>query len=261
MNPQRQNPVSVSSLDFPTAFYDKAADLDWHVAGLITPAEMVYGLGSDSKLIGRIFELVASAALLEIAEENGLTLAASPAQTVYPDFTMFDPAVANAKLAIDIKSTYRRFKVSGEVKPFGFTLGAYGSFLRNGTKNIAYPYSEYVKHYVIGFVYTRSSVIQEGEVFDVADLDQIHVPYSDVEYFVQEKHCISGDRPGSGNTENIGTFLSSDIEDFKAGRGPFSRLGEAVFEDYWRNFPRYRSTTRAYSNLAEYQDWVRSGRP
>lgn len=249
---------SLGARDFAAAFYEKAKSLDWNVTGLVTPEKMVYALGSDSKLIGRIFELVSAAAVAEIAEDWGFVMEPSPQQTVYPDFSLFDEREPGRKIAVDIKSTYRRFGAGGRVRPFGFTLGSYGSFLRNGTKNIAYPYNEYAKHYVIGFLYTRALKVDEG-VYDLSELSTIQVPYSDVEFFVQEKHKIAGDRPGSGNTENIGTFLSADIEDFRRGQGPFADLGETVFEDYWRNYPRYRSVERAYTTLSGYLDWRRSG--
>lgn len=241
--------------DLISAFNEKAQHLNWDVSGLLTPEGSVYSLGSDSKLIGRIFELISTGAVKEIAEEHGYVLEASPQQTVYPDFTLIDPNNPNEKIAIDVKSTYRRFTAKGAVSAFGFTLGAFGSFLRNGTKNIAYPYSEYAKHFVIGFVYTRNSEIDEGAAYSLDERLRIAVPYHDVEYFIQEKHKLSGDRPGSGNTENIGTFKSSSVQDFRDGLGPFASLGQEAFELYWRNYPRYRSVDRLYTNLNGFLDW------
>ncbi len=244
-------------VDFISAFYEKAQDLNWEVSGLISPGSSVYSLGSDSKLIGRIFELISTGAVKDIAQEHGLQLEASPQQTVYPDFTLIDPSDPSTKIAVDVKSTYRKFTAKGEIRPFRFTLGSYASFLRNGTKNIAYPYEEYVKHYVIGFVYTRNPQIDEGQEYAVADLPQIAVPYHDVEYFVQEKHRVSGYQPGSGNTENIGTFSSADVDDFRKGEGPFAELGEWAFELYWRNYPKYRAAERAYTDLEGFLQWAK----
>ena len=52
--------------------------------------------------------------------------------------------------------------------------------------------------------------------------------------FVQEKWRIAIDRPGSGNTKNIGSV--SSIEDLINGNGTFAGLGENVFDDYWINY-------------------------
>ena len=248
---------AASELDFISAFYEKAEYLDWDVTGLITPDSSVYSLGSDSKLIGRIFELISTGAIKDIADDNHLILEASPQQTVYPDFTLIDPASPTEKIAVDVKSTYRRFTSKGEVSAFGFTLGSFNSFLRNGTKNIAYPYAQYSKHYVIGFVYTRNPKLDEGLKYSFEDLPSISIPYHDVEYFVQEKHMLSGEKPGSGNTENIGTFKSSNIDDFRHGLGPFASLGQDAFELYWRNYPRYRAaeSDRLYSDLNGFLTW------
>lgn len=49
-------------------------------------------------------------------------------------------------------------------------------------------------------------------MFDIKDLRKLPVPYKDVEVFVQEKYKISGDKPGSGNTENIGSFKTNRME-------------------------------------------------
>jgi len=49
---------------------------------------------------------------------------------------------------------------------------------------------------------------------------------------VQEKYRIATDRPGSGNTKNIGSVTG--IEELVLGKGPFADLGEDIFRDYWR---------------------------
>ena len=53
----------------------------------------------------------------------------------------------------------------------------------------------------------------------------------DFQFFVQEKYKIAQDRPGSGNTKNIGSVTK--INELIQGAGPFSSLGEDVFDDYW----------------------------
>jgi len=156
----------------------------------------------------------------------------SDRQTVYPDFTMLKSENDFDKIAIDIKTTYRKFDKSGKLKKFGYTLGSFASFIRNNTKNIMYPYNTYSQHYVIGFLYSRNEYSIEGKIVNSAELDSILPPYKDVEFFVQEKYKIAGDKPGSGNTENIGSFLTTNINDFKLGNGPFSILGKDIYEEY-----------------------------
>ena len=127
--------------------------------------------------------------------------------------------------------------------------------MRNNTKNIEYQYTDYSKHYVIGFVYKRNGAAQESQVFDYANRASIVFPYYDVKYFIQEKYKIAGDKPGSGNTENIGSFPTRNFAALKNGQGPFSELGVDVFDLYWKYYPKYRSTNKEYTSLDEFLDW------
>lgn len=229
-------------------FYEKAEKIDFNVIGLLCSNQDILTLGSDSKLIGRIFELLSFGVLSSICKENSWQLIETESQTVYPDFTII---MRNGdKIAVDIKTTYRRYNSKHKLKKFGFTLGAFASFLRNNTKNIAYPYDEYKQHFVIGFVYDRIENAKAGVVKRLGD--EITMPYSNVEFFIQEKYKIAGDKPGSGNTENIGSILSADISDFKQGKGMFAQLGNDVFEQYWRGYPRYRASLKEYTSLKEF---------
>ncbi|MFA5421726.1 MAG: type II restriction endonuclease [Bacilli bacterium] len=228
-------------------FSAKAKLNSFEILGLFARQNVVISLGSDSKLIGRIFELLTFNILEDICRTLNWRLEETESQTVYPDFTIFTP---NGKIAVDVKTTYRKYTNNNQISPYNFTLGSYASFLRNGTKNIAYHYNEYIKHYVIGFVYDRVNGTRPGTINSI--YDQILPPYRNVEYFMQEKYKIAGDKPGSGNTENIGTFKSSNINDFINGNGPFSTLGNSVFEDYWRNYPKYRENDIKFRNLQEY---------
>jgi NAD-dependent SIR2 family protein deacetylase len=76
---------------------------------------------------------------------------------------------------------------------------------------------------------------------------------------VQEKYKLAGFKPGSGNTTNIGSIASSNIEDFRDGNGPFAKYGEDVFRDYWANYHPDKSK-RKYNNLEEYFQWKKSRR-
>lgn len=170
-------------------------------------------------------------------------------QNYYPDFTLANGDDDPNKIAIDVKTTYRY--EPGE--PFGFTLGSYTSFLRNGTKNIVFPYAQYAEHWIIGFVYRRIEVdpIAASRVYSPAIRDAIPVPFTDVEVFVQEKWRISGDKAGSGNTTNIGS-ISGTLADFQQGNGVFQ--SEAEFLAYWRGYGRTAADrAQLYRNIAEFR--------
>ena len=247
-------------LNFIEAFSKKLQkkNIDWEVSALASPKGKLFSLGSDSKLIGRIFELISYNLLQEIADENGLILYPSQQQTVYPDFTLMKNEEDPEKIAVDIKTTYRKFLKSGQLSGYVFTLGSFASYMRDGTKNISFPYNEYAKHYVIGFVYTRNEAADEGQMYDIKEIGQLQVPYKDVEVFVQEKYKIAGEKPGSGNTENIGSYKTNDMRVLVNGEGPFSDLGLEIFEEYWGGYPKYRATTKEYTSIEEYFEWCES---
>lgn len=79
----------------------------------------------------------------------------------------------------------------------------------------------------------------------------------DITFFVQEKWKIAIDRPGSGNTKNIGSV--SLINDLINGNGPFAKLGEDVFDGYWTNYLTPDMAKKAelimpyYNNIASYK--------
>lgn len=225
--------------------------LGWDIKGVIDSKNRIYTINSDTKLISKVFELVTTPIILDIAEKYKIKVVQTDRQTVYPDLTLVLPN--GEKIALDIKSTYRKSKD----KVAGFTLGSYTGYLRNPTKNIMFPYHEYSGHWVLGFIYTREND-KDGEIVPFSKINDIVPVIKDIEIIVQEKYKLSADRPGSGNTANIGS--SNDIETLRKGTGIFAKLGEKVFEDYWRNFlqrkiARDMGKTQPYHNLAEYLAW------
>jgi hypothetical protein len=242
-------------MDFSSQFHEKMAKYqpDFQIRGLLTGKDRVYPLGTDTKVLSTVFELIARPLVFEIAGENGLLVVEPRMQNFYPDFTLMKDESDVAKLAVDVKTTYRNFRRDGSWTA-SFTLGSYTSFLRTETKNIVFPYSEYAKHYVIGFIYTRAEAVTAKHFYMLSSRDDIPCPIADVEFFVHEKYRIAGERAGSGNTTNIGSIVGWSIEDFAQGRGPFAEAGEHVFLDYWRNYGRTRQT-RPYTNLSEYYEW------
>ena len=246
------------TFDFLTAFREKMLSESpyWEVTGILSGDDRVYSLGTDTKVLSTVFELMVRPFLFALARENGLVVREPVQQNYYPDFTLMRDESDNRKIAVDVKTTYRRFTADGTWKA-GFTLGSYTSFMRRNTKNIVFPYELYAKHYIIGFIYTRVEV-GESKVFTLEKRKKAEPPYGDVEWFVQEKHRIAGERAGSGNTTNIGSIAASSNEEFAAGNGPFAEAGEEVFLDYWRNYAPL-AADRMYNNLLEYYEW-RDGR-
>ena len=238
-------------------FYEKMKKVDLDVYGIFDRNDNVLSLGTDSKIIGRIFEMFAQPVLEKIAERHGMILTTPESQTVYPDFIMMRSKASKDKIAIDIKTTY----IDSDQSTIKFTLGSYGSYMRNNTKNIEYKYTDYAKHYVIGFIYKRNGQAQESQVFDYSERKKIVFPFYDVKYFIQEKYKIAGDKPGSGNTENIGSFSTKKYSELKAGEGPFSELGVDAFDIYWKYYPKYRSTDKTYTSLAEFVEWFTEQAP
>ncbi len=234
-------------MNFKTEFIRavQANNVDFIVRGMLGFDDRVYPLGSDTKVLSTIFELFSHPIIEEIAKANDYVVEEAP-QTIYPDFTLSRTAGVGGKIAIDIKTTYRRPGIL-------FTLGSYTSFLRNNTKNILFPYDQYDEHWVIGFVYSRRDV-PAGGISSFEDRGQLIPPYQDVEWFIQEKYKIAGEAPGSGNTANIGSIRSINLDDFREGRGPFANHGEEVFRDYWANFEK-DARQRPYRNIPEYLRW------
>lgn len=232
-------------------FYEEMKNVKFGVYGILDTSDKIHTLGTDSKIIGRIFEMYAQLVLENIAKRHGMILTTPKSQTVYPDFIMMSSEFSKEKIAIDIKSTY----ISSDQSAIKFTLGSYGSYMRNNTKNIEYRYTDYSKHYIIGFIYKRNGKAQESEVYNYSDREKIEFPFYDVKYFIQEKYRIAGDRPGSGNTENIGSISTKIFSDFKSGKGPFADLGVDVFDIYWKYYPKYRSNEKAYTSLKEFVEW------
>lgn len=243
-------------VSFRRRFHEIASQLriSWHAVGFLAPDDAVLAFGTDTKVISTIFECYAGPVINTIAEEAGYSVEGAP-QTVYPDFTVTPTAREDRRIAIDIKTTYRTFNQNGDLRKFRYTLGSYTSFLRSpgARKNILYPYAEYSEHWVVGFLYTRAEGVP-AKVYRREDVGELPCPYKDVEYFVQEKYKIVGESPGSGNTANIGSFPTSNIDDLRQGRGPFATHGKEICDEYWRNYGR-RASEREYATLEEFLRW------
>ncbi|MDE6066602.1 MAG: EcoRV family type II restriction endonuclease, partial [Duncaniella sp.] len=214
----------------------------------------IYTISTDTKVVSKIIELYIFPLLYKFAQDNGLRLELTKEQNFYPDVTFID--CEGNLFAVDLKSSYRK----SSTKINGMTLGAFTGYFRNrkSSKNITYPYSSYKAHIVLGIIYSENDeAIDERKMYQIENLDEIISVVKDITFFVQEKWRIAVDRPGSGNTKNIGSV--SLIKDLINGNGTFAELGEDVFDDYWTNYLTPDMAKKAelaepyYNNLASYK--------
>ena len=231
---------------------------DWIVKGFIDIAKNIYTISIDTKVVSKIMEILLFPRICQFARENKYKMVLSKEQNFYPDLTFIDNA--NNKYAVDIKSTYKK----DDKKVNGMTLGAFTGYFRNrkSSKNIAFPYDEYVGHFVLGIIYSRTDKnLDERKVYRIDNLQDITSVVKDFTFFIQEKYKIAIDRPGSGNTKNIGSIVK--IKELVKGDGPFTKLGEEIFDDYWMYYLT-KDMAKAvdlkgapYKNLKEYIEYKR----
>ncbi len=229
-------------------------DGQWVVKGFIDVYKHIYTISTDTKVVSKIIELYIFPLLFKFAQDNGIKLELTKEQNFYPDITFID---GDGNLfAVDIKSSYRK----SSTRINGMTLGAFTGYFRNrqSTKNVTYPYSYYKAHIVLGIIYSENDgAIDERRSYSIEDLDEIISVVKDITFFVQEKWRIAVDKPGSGNTKNIGSVLL--IKDLINGNGCFANLGEDVFDDYWTNYLTPDMAKKAelaepyYNNLTSYK--------
>ncbi len=229
---------------------------DWSIKGFIDAYKNIYTISSDTKIVSKILEIHIFPQILQFAEENGYNISLTEHQNYYPDLTFINKRNDEIKFAVDLKTTYR--KKNGISS---FTLGSHGSYFkeRDKKKNIQFPYNQYLAHFCLGVIYTRTDLsedvseteifqvnelyegyesvnqkVGEREVTKVENLKSITSVIKDFDFFVAEKWKIASDKQGSGNTANIGSTLS--IDDLRNENGVFSQLGEEWFDEYWINF-------------------------
>ena len=231
-------------------------DGDWVVKGFIDIYKNIFPISSDTKVISKLIELMLLPPLFDFAARHKLKIELGKHQNHYPDISFV--ARNGVKIALDIKSTYR----TNRERVNGFTLGAFTGYfrLRNSTKNVTFPYKDYAAHLVLGVVYSRSKTTKgvERRVFSLRDLRNIVSVAKSFTFLLHEKWRIASAQPGSGNTKNIGS--EKNIKTLVAGKGPFAKYGEAVFDDYWMNYltkgmAKEIDSEVRYQNLGEYFKW------
>ncbi len=222
----------------------------YSICGLIDKKQRIYPLGTDTKVLSTIFEIVTKQIVCRYAKDNSFIVEEPLQQNFYPDFTLSTSKEDTKKIAIDIKTTYR-----GNKSKFSYTLGSYTSFIKENTetKNILYPFSHYKKHWVIGFVYDKFITTNniDTKIYRIEELEKIILPFDNVDFFIQEKWKIAGDKAGSGNTANIGS-IKGIIEDFRNGKSVFKN--EKEFLTYWRGYKKTKiERNKYYSNISEFR--------
>lgn len=228
---------------------------DWVIKGFVDVYRNVYTISVDTKVISKIIELILFPVLSQFAAKHQCRMILSEHQNHYPDISFITPT--GIKIALDLKSTYR----IDDTIVNGFTLGAFtGYFRQRGSpKNVTFPYGQYAKHFVLGTVYSRvDEIIDERRIYKLDELQDIVSVVRNFSFILQEKWRLAGERPGSGNTKNIGSIRA--IEALVSGNGPFASQGEAVFDDYWMNYltedmARAIDSEVPYRNLDEYWKW------
>jgi len=202
---------------------------DWKVKGFIDIAKNIYTISTDTKVVSKVMELLIFPEMVRFSKANNLKLILTEKQNFYPDITFQDES--GKYYAVDLKTTFRQ---KNKKRVNTMTLGTFQGYFRDrehGGNFIKFPYGSYSGHFVLGVIYSRVEGIDERQTHKVSDLEAINSVIKDFLFFVQPKYKIAKDKPGSGNTKNIGAV--NIIDDLVDGNGVFAELGEDVFDDYW----------------------------
>lgn len=208
----------------------------WTIKGFLDVFQNIYTISADTKIVSKILEIHIFPKILEFANKHGYKVVLTKHQNYYPDVSFVSAENEQIKFAVDFKTTYR-LPLAPEFCN-GFTLGSHGEYFinRNSTKNIQFPYNQYLGHFCLGIIYTRTnfSDIDETKIYKLDQLHSITSVIGDFQFFVAEKWQIASDSSGSGNTANIGSI--NKISDILECNGMFKNLGEEIFDDYWMNY-------------------------
>jgi hypothetical protein len=237
--------------------YVTTPDNQWTIKGFIDVFENIYTISNDTKIVSKILEIQLFSKFVEFAQQNDFRLVLAEKQNWYPDVSFVSKNDSNIKFAVDLKTTYR----TEENPKFcnGFTLGSHGAYFtdRTSSKNIQFPYNDYLGHYCLGIIYTRTVLGENFEAitFPLNQLNAIPSVIGNMTFFACEKWAIASDKGGSGNTANIGSI--NNIEDILAGHGTFKHLGEEWFDEYWMNFGKIiikdeNGNTKKLTSLREF---------
>lgn len=239
-------------------------DFQWTIKGFLDVYKNLYTISFDTKVVSKILEIHLYPILNNLAERMGYKIEYPDCQNYYPDLTYTKIDDESIKFAVDIKTTFRRIKKTKKstTSAVGFTLGSHGSYFtnRNSTKNIQYPYKDYKGHFCLAIVYTQAKEhdedmndLNEMKTFRISDLgtvdnnsnfrrtviekdtlSEVVSVMKDLKFYFVEKWKIASDGEGSGNTANIGSTKKE--KNLEKEDGVFYKLGEKIFDDYWKNY-------------------------
>ncbi len=258
INEQEKNKFAKELKNFAASLAVQIALNDeWTIRGFVDVCKNVYIISSDTKIVSKILELHLFPSLLSFAQSIGYKIELAAYQNWYPDLTFIKQNNSDIKFAVDLKTTYRDEKHPDFCN--GFTLGSHGEYFINRTskKNIQYPYNDYIGHFCLGIIYTRSEInkFEETKIYTVDKIESIPAVIRNFTFFAEEKWRIASDKSGSGNTANIGSIKK--IDDILSGNGVFAKAGEELFDDYWANFgkmeiPTEKGEHKKLSSFSEY---------
>ncbi len=142
--------------------------------GFIDVLKNIYTISADTKIISKILEIHIFPQLLQFAKDNGYKIIFAEKQNWYPDITFIDSKNDKVKFALDIKTTFRRNN-----KTAGFTLGSHGAYFkeRDKKKNIQFPYNQYLGHYCLGVIYSRTIASEDFPETDIYQVEELQEEY------------------------------------------------------------------------------------
>ncbi|MBN2115439.1 MAG: EcoRV family type II restriction endonuclease [Anaerolineales bacterium] len=217
-------------------------DDQWTIKGFVDVFKNIYTISADTKIVSKILEIHLFPKLLEFAKKHKYRIVLAEQQNYYPDLSFVHAKDEGIKFALDLKTTYRLLDNPDYCN--GFTLGSHGEYFTNrkSHKNIQFPYEEYLGHFCLGIIYSRSNsgFIDETRSYNLSQLKSIVSVIGDFQFFAHEKWEIASDYQGSSNTANIGSITK--INDILNGNGVFKNLGELWFDDYWINYGKIQMT-------------------
>jgi hypothetical protein len=216
--------------------YVSDKDNQWTIKGFIDIFQNIYSISADTKIVSKVLEIHLFPRFLEFAEKNEYELILAEHQNWYPDISFVSKKDSRIKFAVDLKTTYLLNDYPEHCN--GFTLGSHGAYFieREKSKNIQFPYSEYVGHFCLGIIYSRTELdkLEETKIYELSKIKEIPSVINNFTFFATEKWKMASDKSGSENTANIGSIQK--ISDILAGNGAFKNLGEEWFDDYWMNY-------------------------
>jgi len=237
--------------------YVSDKDNQWTIKGFIDIFQNIYSISADTKIVSKVLEIHLFPRFLEFAKKNEYELILAEHQNWYPDISFVSKKDSRIKFAVDLKTTYLLNDYPEHCN--GFTLGSHGAYFieREKSKNIQFPYSEYVGHFCLGIIYSRTELdkLEETKIYELSKIKEIPSVINNFTFFATEKWKMASDKSGSGNTANIGSIQK--ISDILAGNGAFKNLGEEWFDDYWMNYGKIyakdeNGKTKKIKNLPDF---------